>query len=155
MSNGLETFSGYKAQVRKTKEEQAHYLDLLCEWLAQGRTIADFCRKHDIGRGALDKWVIKSPEETREKIARARDLGCDALADEALEIADKPPERGADGKIDPGDVANRKLQIWTRQQLIAKWAPRTYGDKQQVDHAVHISIFDKLAQEQKMVTVSD
>lgn len=125
----------YVVQSRKTAEEQAQYLELLCQWLAQGRTIADFCREHDIGRGALDKWVIKSPEETRERIARARDLGCDALAEETLEIADQDPERGADGKIDPGDVAHRKLKIWTRQQLISKWSPRKYGDKQQVEYS--------------------
>lgn len=135
MSSSIVEYGEYKVQVRKTEEEQVEYLDKLCEWMAQGRTIAAFCREHSIGRGALDKWVLKSPEETRERLARARDLGCDALAEETLEIADKEPERGVDGRIDQGDVADRKLKIWTRQQLISKWSPKKYGDRQQVEYS--------------------
>jgi hypothetical protein len=151
----VKDYGEYKVQVRKTPEERAQLLDALCEWMTQGRTISEFCRQNNVGRGALDKWVINSPNETKEKLARARELGCDAIADETLAIADQAPERDKDGKVDAGDIAHRKLKIWTRQQLISKWAPRTYGDKQQVDHTVNVSIFDKLAQEQKMVTVSD
>jgi hypothetical protein len=50
--------------------------------------------------------------------ARARELGCDALADECLEIADN-------GELDPQD---RRIRIDTRIRLIGKWSQR-YSDK--------------------------
>jgi hypothetical protein len=31
-------------------------------------------------------------------------------------------------------VANRKLRIYTRLQLLAKWNPKRYGDRVEVEH---------------------
>jgi hypothetical protein len=33
------------------------------------------------------------------------------------------------GSVDNGDVADKKLRIWTRMQLLAKWSPNKYGEK--------------------------
>lgn len=54
--------------------------------------------------------------------AHARELGCDSLADECIEIAD-------DKELDPAD---RRIRIETRLKLIGKWSQR-YGDKLVVD----------------------
>ena len=76
-------------------------------------------------------------------IARARELGFDYLAAQCLEIADTP-EQGvetvekADGSIETrtGDMlGHRKLKIETRLKLLAKWDPKRYGDKLDVNHA--------------------
>ncbi|MFN8996423.1 MAG: hypothetical protein ACK5X3_22525, partial [Pseudomonadota bacterium] len=45
------------------------------------------------------------------------------------EIADMPPAYTAEGKIDPADVNNRRLQIDTRKWLASKLKPKRYGDK--------------------------
>jgi hypothetical protein len=75
-------------------------------------------------------------------IARARDIGYDALAEECLLIADNPQmgtrkvfSSGAEDDDDSLTVTeedmlgHRKLQIETRLKLLAKFHPTKYGDR--------------------------
>lgn len=70
------------------------------------------------------------------RFARARERGHDAIAAEALAIADTPMEgvetvEKDDGKLETrrGDMlGHRKLQVDTRLKLLAKW-DRRYGDR--------------------------
>jgi hypothetical protein len=69
-------------------------------------------------------------------IARARDIGYDALAEECLQIADTPQfgqkqvmsDEGATTTIEDM-LGHRKLQIETRLKLLAKFHPTKYGDR--------------------------
>ena len=71
----------------------------------------------------------------RERYALARDQQADALAEEAIQIA-----RNADAD----SVAVCRLQIDTIKWLIAKIAPRRYGDKVLPDATVRVSIGDAI-----------
>lgn len=62
--------------------------------------------------------------------ARAREWGCDALADDSLQIADN-------SDLDPND---RRVRIDTRLRLIGKWHAKRYGDKQQVEHSGQVTL---------------
>lgn len=69
-------------------------------------------------------------------IARARDIGYDALAEECLLIADNPHFGQKQVMTDQGTattiedmLGHRKLQIETRLKLLAKFHPSKYGDK--------------------------
>lgn len=82
-------------------------------------------------------------------IARAREEGFDMIAAECLEIADTPlmGVKTTVGKYGIEEtredmLAHRKLQIETRLKLLAKWDPRRYGDKLDVNarHTGRISI---------------
>jgi hypothetical protein len=65
-----------------------------------------------------------------ESILAAR---ADAMANEALEIADRvEPERGA--------VAKAKLQVDTRQMLASRWDRERYGERIQVEKSVNVSV---------------
>lgn len=76
-------------------------------------------------------------------IARARLLGYDVIAQDCLTIADDGRNdfmaaRAADGdeaalKYDADHVQRSKLRIETRLKLLAKWDPKRYGERQQVD----------------------
>lgn len=86
-------------------------------------------------------WLDKD-ESLRVRFARAREIGADAIAMEALEIADTPimgrrREWGPDGtkEIEDEMLGHRKLQIDTRLKLLSKWFPQKYGDKQQIEHS--------------------
>jgi hypothetical protein len=80
-------------------------------------------------------WIDTHPEFSA-RFAHARDIGADAIAMEALEIADTPLE-GKRTKVTPAGteewtedmLGHRKLQIETRLKLLAKWNPKKYGDK--------------------------
>ena len=76
-------------------------------------------------------------------IARAREVGYDAMAEECLIIADTPKvgtkktySSGSDDDEDSMTVVeedmlgHRKLQIETPLKLLAKFNPKKYGDRQ-------------------------
>ena len=84
----------------------------------------------------VDNWR-NADAEVSLAIAQARARGHDAIAWDAMTIANTP-EIGeetitkADGGVEvrKGDMlGHRKLQIETRLKLLAKWDPKRYGDK--------------------------
>jgi len=112
--------------------------DAICAMLAEGKSLRAICRLMGLPESTVRGWALEHPEFAAQSV-RARELGCDALADEAIEIADTPlegvevtestggPNAGTSTKR--GDMlGHRRLQIDTRLRLIGKWSQR-YGDK--------------------------
>ena len=101
--------------------------------VSKGEPLASVCRTP--GYPATVTWYdwMKGDEELSERFARAREAGFDAIARDALEIADDEPGTTPQGTVDGAEVMHRKLRIETRLKLLAKWDPKRYGDKVQVD----------------------
>lgn len=89
-------------------------------------------------------WIEDRPEFAAQ-MEKARAMGYDAIAEEALEIADTPhvgitetDKVGKDGpytEVRRGDmIEHRRLQVDTRLKLLAKWHWKKYGDKQHLEH---------------------
>lgn len=120
--------------------------DEVCEWIAEGKTLRDYCRQEGKPkRSTVDEWRAKD-SEFAGRFARARAIGADQIAEEALRIADTPcigetiteDENGR--KVVTGDMPfHRRLQVETRIKLLAKW-DRRYADRQQLEHAGGISV---------------
>ncbi len=77
--------------------------------------------------------------------SRAREVGADAIADETLAIVDAAPERimnesGTGSRVDPGYVAYTKARVEQRMKLLAKWNPKGYGDRLDVDLNVSVAL---------------
>lgn len=117
--------------------------DEICERIAQGEPLRQICRdEHMPGWVTVYEW-LKKYDDFAERFARARDLGYDAIAEETLDIADEGTndwmeKLGADGQpvgwqLNGEHVQRSKLRIETRLKLLAKWSPKKYGDKQQVE----------------------
>ena len=116
---------------------------IICEQLSEGIPLRQICRENDgfpAWRTVYD-WMGRD-EELSASIARARDIGYDALAEECLLIADnlhmgtrKVYSSGAEEGDDSMTVTeedmlgHRKLQIETRLKLLAKFHPTKYGDR--------------------------
>lgn len=115
----------------------------ICERLCKGEPLTQICRDPGMPNpSTVWDWQQADPEVS-QAIAHARDIGADAIAEQALVIADTPPAyKTTEGgtSIDQGDVQNRKLQIETRLKLLAKWNPKKYGDKQQVEHSGGVTL---------------
>lgn len=103
------------------------------------------------------KW-LEADAELKAMFRAARDAGFDVIAEDCLRIADTPLEGVTekyervmiDNPDEPGGEAveefklterkvedmlgHRKLQIETRLKLLAKWDPRRYGDKIDLNH---------------------
>lgn len=95
-----------------------------------------------------------------QRIARARELGADAIAESILEIADDARNDYMESQDDQGGVAYKlngehiqrsKLRAEMRLKLLAKWQPKKYGDKLELDNkhsgsvqveAISVSIVD-------------
>lgn len=105
----------------------------IIEQLSDGIPLRVICRQDDMPawRTVYD-WIAKDSELSAH-IARARELGYDAIAEECLDIADDIS--GDYTETDKGmaynaeHVQRSKLRIETRLKLLAKWNPKKYGDK--------------------------
>lgn len=124
----------------------------ICERLAEGEPLASICRDiHMPDRTVVYDWANEDKGISR-RIAHARAMGFDAIAEECLKIADDssgdmPVMAGFDSEnpasprcFDAEHVQRSKLRVETRLKLLAKWDPKRYGDKQQVEHSGHISL---------------
>lgn len=123
----------------------------ICERLSEGETLKSICRDEKMpGWRTVYDWMGRH-EEFAASIARARELGFDAIAEEALQIANTP-EMGEETEDDGEKIktkradmlGHRKLQVWTRLQLLAKWSPGKYGDRRIVDMTVNEPLADRL-----------
>lgn len=108
----------------------------ICAGLAEGLPLLQVCKRLGIKyQTAIDwEWRIEAHGEAAKA---ARVIGCHALADQCIEIADTPETATetitkADGGVETrvGDAVNhRRLRIDTRMRLLGKWLPKVYGDK--------------------------
>lgn len=122
-----------------TEEQTAEIKDEICRRISDGETLRSICREEDKPTWVtIYRWLDLDPE-FKLRFAHARDLGFDAIAEEALEIADTPmegvkTEHSAMGtkEVREDMLGHRKLQIETRLKLLAKWSPKKYGER--VDH---------------------
>ena len=116
-------------------------LSVLCAYLAQGGMLLTFAKLAGVGRSTLSTWCAKDPK-WRAETAKAREVGVDALAEEALVMATDPlvvedvyERYDKDGNLLSRDIKKgdavyaRKLAVATRLDLLKKWAPERYGDK--------------------------
>lgn len=91
-------------------------IETICNELAEGKSLRAICKERGLAESSVRYWLNKD-EDAFAHSARARELGCDALADECIEIADGP---------EPTDT--KRIKIDTRIRLIGKWSQR-YSDK--------------------------
>lgn len=91
----------------------------ICKRLANGEPLAEICRRKGMpAYRTVRDWRDSDPGFDAN-IARAREDGEDVIASGCLRIADNTKE----------NPNSRKVRIWTRLQLLAKWNPKKYGEK--------------------------
>lgn len=107
----------------------------ICTRIANGEPLRAICRDdHMPNWTTVYAWINADPE-LAQRIARARELGADAIAEDTINIIDTPPERvntPMGSKIDPGYVQWQKNRVEQRLKLLSKWQPKKYGER--VDH---------------------
>lgn len=116
----------------------------ICSRIAKGEPLRQICRDEHIPewRTVYD-WQDRD-KEFYARIAHARELGEEAIAQECMEIADSAKNdwmetHGQDDvgyKLNGEHVQRSKLRIETRLKLLAKWNPRKWGEKVDLNHGV-------------------
>jgi predicted secreted protein len=107
----------------------------ICEMLSDGIPLRQICRMDGMPPWrTVYSWMARD-DDLSAHIARAREIGYDAIAEECLQIADTPQlgqkqvmsDEGATTTIEDM-LGHRKLQIETRLKLLAKWSNK-YSDR--------------------------
>jgi hypothetical protein len=135
----------------------AELLETIIDRLSAGEPMAAICREEGMPAARTVRDWINRHASVSAAIAGARDDGEEWLAAECLLIADTPrpgyieefERRMVDNPDDPDGeqveefvlakrrvedmLAHRKLQIETRLKLLAKWNPRKWGEKVEVN----------------------
>jgi hypothetical protein len=114
--------------------------DQICYAISEGMPLRKFCRENNIAWRTFYDWV-EANADFAARVAKAREIGYDALAEDTREIADTPllgtiKTYKASGDVETKEedmLGHRKLQIETRLKLLACWSPKKYGTK--VTHA--------------------
>lgn len=118
--------------------------DVICEELANGRSLRAICAAEDMpSTAAVCRWLATFPA-FREQYARAREAQADTIFDEILHIADTPQpgervkldENGKPVEVTREDmIAHRRLQIDARKWMAGKLAPKKYGERIELEHS--------------------
>jgi len=114
----------------------------IADMVSAGTTLIDACRAFDIPITTIYSRIAANPK-FRDMMERAREIGFDVLANECLSIADdgtndyveKVNRRTGEAyeALDKEHIARSKLRVETRLKLLAKWHPKKYGEKLQVE----------------------
>lgn len=133
--------------------------DEVIAWIESGQTLRAFCRQPGKpSRRAIDDWRSLDTAFAA-RFARAREIGFDVIAEEALAIADTPQAGKVvtvdkDGKktVTEDMLGHRKLQFEARLKLLSKWDPKRYGDRLELDHTGTIELAEKVRRARERAT---
>jgi len=130
------------APIVKSRVLTPELQDEIIARLSDGEPLRQICRDDHMPSWRTVYDLKDADEGFAARIARARELGEEAIFQDCLHIADNTlegveTEESENGvKVKRADMlGHRKLQIETRLKLLAKWNPKKWGDKVQIGGA--------------------
>jgi len=170
----IEAFGGNKppAEAAKKRGRPSKWTqeieDEICERLSRGEPLRAICRLEGFPEWTTVYNWMESRDGFSERVARARENGVEAIAQDTLAMIDAEPRYIEDGKggtrIDAGYVQWLKLRTEQRMKLLACWSPNRYGNRVQVagdkDNPLQINIqatemFDSILKNAEMTRQID
>lgn len=110
----------------------------ICVRMGLGESLREICANEDMpSKSTVMRWLAEH-QEFRDQYAGAREAQADYYAEEILEIADDgtndwTERQNKDGStqevIDSEHINRSRLRVDTRKWLMARMAPKKYGDK--------------------------
>lgn len=109
---------------------------IVIDMVSNGKTLKSACEAIGIYYSTVFRKIAANPK-FREQMEEARAAGYEILAEECLQIADETTFdtiEGAHGpRADKEWMQRSKLRVETRLKLLAKWHPKKYGDKLEIE----------------------
>ena len=150
----LQAFTGTQVSTEAAKKRgrpskwTQEIEDEICDRLSRGEPLRAICRTEGFPEWTTVYNWIEGREAFSERVARAREHGVEAIAQDTLAMIDAEPRYVEDSKggtrIDAGYVQWLKLRTEQRMKLLACWSPNRYGNRVQVagdkDNPLQINI---------------
>lgn len=124
----------------KTFGPASHYTDdkasMICAFVSEGLSLRKITAQQDMPTlPTLLKWLRERPEFFSQ-YSIAKQMAAEVMAGEVIDIADDSP---AD------EAPKTKLRMSARQWNAAKWLPKRYGEKVEVEHTIAAGQEDQTA----------
>ena len=141
--------------------DPAQFLPEIHAWIESGKTLRAYCRQDGKpSYGTVYDWLEADAKDAgieSSRFARARELGEEQIMQECLAIADETQTGEivtvkADGtkEVKTADmIEHRKLRIETRLKLLAKWNPKKYGDKLDLNVSGELQLAERISKARK------
>ena len=129
---GIKSVAKPRKDRYRTPEKKAEQIEQILALMHGGFSLTRACKTVNLTPQSFLEWTEKDGK-LAERYARAKEACIEKMADDVLEISDEEPAVDYLGKIDSGDVQNRKLRVDTRKWLLSKLAPKKYGEKIQTE----------------------
>lgn len=124
--------------------------ELIAARLADGETLSSVCRTPGMpSRQTVHQWRMRIPA-FNDLYMRAREIGMEAMSDDMLTIADDDTGDMVDGAPNSANVQRSRLMVDTRKFLLAKLAPKVYGDRVEVEHSGTVQHQHSLSDRERM-----
>lgn len=121
-----------KPKIGRPSKYTPELAEEICQRLSEGEPLRQICRDdHMPAWQKIYEWMQKDPNLSGA-IARAREVGQDAIAEDILRELNDEPERilsEGGGRIDSGYVQLLRTRADIKLKLLAKWNPKRYGDR--------------------------
>lgn len=105
---------------------------VICGRLADGESLRSICRGEGMPSVSMVMRWLGANDQFREQYARAREVQAESMFEEMLEIADDGRndwvEKEQGNAVDHEHVSRSKLRVDTRKWMLARMAPKKYGD---------------------------
>jgi hypothetical protein len=109
--------------------------DAICDALIGGKSLVDICDWPDMpNRRTVYRWMDENPDFA-SRCARAREGQADFMDHKILVVADA---------CTPETAQADRVKISAYQWRAAKLAPKTYGEKLEVEGKIDLSLADRL-----------
>jgi len=127
-----------KNSVGRPSDYSEELVEEICLRISFGEGLVKICKdEHIPSRSTVMRWLLNN-KEFQDKYAQAREAQADYLLEELLDIADdKSGDTYEDAKgnikVDHENINRSRLRVDTRKWVIAKLAPKKYGDRVALD----------------------
>lgn len=118
--------------------------DRICSALEKGEPLSLICKATDLpSTRTVERWA-EDRLDFAARIAHARDVGWDRIANDTLAIADSANVTVLpDGTREERDASRDKLRVWTRLELLKRWDPKRYAESKKVEVSGGIEVAHK------------
>lgn len=120
----------------KKEHDREAILAQILPRLANGEPLSVICRDIGFERRTVNKWREVDPE-IDQRMQAAKDDGYDNIAQRTRAMARGEHRKGKDSMT---CVQRDKLAVETDLKLLAKWDPKRYGEKVELDHKGGITV---------------